>query len=180
MSALPPPERPHRNVALIISICVNLVLAGIIAMAVFRLMFHAPGGVLMGGPAGGPGQPERVQVRMVMSPRLLMHAAPDKRDAIRAVMDMHRDRLDPLKAEAVNARREVLRLYGEPNLDRAALDKAFARMQQADAALEIALVKMSAEAGALLNPEERKRVLEWQPHGGRHGRGHGDGPRAEP
>jgi uncharacterized membrane protein len=183
MSAISPPERPRRNVALIISLCVNLVLVGIIATAVVRMHYFHP--MMSGGRMGGPGMAgmaERQQVRQMMSPRVLMAVAPDKQDALRAVGRAHRDQLDSLRAAAVAARREVLRLYTAPTLDRPALDQALTRMQQADAALESEAVKATAEAGAVLSADERKRVLGWQPRGGRghgggwHGRRGGDGP----
>ena len=180
MSALPPPARPRWNVALIVSICVNLLLAGVIATAVVRFGWPSPL-FPMGGPMGGgpmQGQLERQQVHQIQSPRLLMHIAPDKQDALRAVMKAHKDRLDPLKADALNARREVVRIYTAPSYDKPALEQAFARMQAADAAFEIELLKIAAETGAVLPPEERQKVIAFQPHdhGGPGWHRHGDGP----
>lgn len=178
MSAIsPPPARRTWNVALIISICLNLVLAGIIAAAVYRFAGIRP----MFPGASMPPPVERMQIHQIMSPRALMHAVPDKVDAIRAVARSHRARLEPLRAEALAARRDVLRLYSAPNLDKAGLDQALARMQAADAALEIEMLKVTAETGAVLSPEDRKNVLQSQPHdhgfhvdfGGWH---HGGGP----
>lgn len=176
MSAIPPPERPHWNVALIVSICVNLLLAGVIAMAVYRFTFHRPMPVMMGGPVSGHGQQERQQIRLILTPHGVMRVVPEKQDAIRAVLRPHHERMEKLRAETVAARQEVLRLYAAPTLDKAALDKAFARMLQADAAIEAELVKTSSDVSMLLTPEERKKVLEWQPRGHR-GWHHDDGPR---
>jgi Spy/CpxP family protein refolding chaperone len=178
MSALPPPARSRWNVTLIVSLCVNLLLAGVIAMAVVRFGWHQslfP----MGGPMGGgpmQGMVERQQVHQIMSPRVLMHVVPGKQDALRAVTKAHRDRLNTLKADALNARREVVRLYTAPSYDKPALKQAFARVQAADAAFEIEMLKIAAETGALLTPEERQKVIVPQPHdrGGPGWRRHGD------
>jgi Predicted integral membrane protein len=178
MSAIPPPERPRWSVALIVSLCVNLLLAGIIAMAAFRFAFHPPL-PMMGGP-GFHGQPERQQIRLLLAPRGLMHVVPEKRDAIQAVLEPHHARMDALRADSLAARREVLRLYAAPTLDKPALDKAFARMLETDAAIEAELVKMSSDVGTLLTADERKKVLEWRGHGFHDWRGRdGDGPRGD-
>lgn len=181
MSAIPPPERPRWSVALIVSLCVNLLLAGVIATAAFRFAYRPPP-PMMGGP-GGPsfhGQPERQQIRLILAPRGLMHVVPEKEDAIRAALEPHRAHMDALRADSQAARREVLRLYAAPTLDKPALEKAFARMLQSDAAIEAELVKMSSEVGALLTADERKKVIEWHGHGFRGWRGRdGDGPRGD-
>ncbi len=174
MSALPPAARPRWNVALIVSLCINLLLAGIIATAVVRFAWHRPLFPMGGGPMQG--LVERQQVHQIMSPRVLMHVVPDKQDALRAILKAHKDRLDPLRADALNARREVVRFYTAPSYDKPTLDQAFARMQTADAAIEIEMLKVAAEAGAVLTPEERLKVIESQPHdhGGPGWHRHGD------
>ena len=90
MSAILPPGRPRWNAALIVSLCVNLLLAGIIATAVVRFTWHHPMFAMGGGPM--PGQIERQQVHQIMSPRVLMHVAPDKQDALHAIIKAHQDR----------------------------------------------------------------------------------------
>jgi hypothetical protein len=141
------------------------------------------------GPLGP--QPDRVQVRQILAPRLLMRAAPDKADVLREVVKGHRDRIDALRTASQTARREVLRLYQAPTFDKTAVDQALARMQTADGALFTEMLKVASESGALLSPEERKKVAEWQPRGpgfgARGGRGfdgnwqrHGGPPPPEP
>ena len=163
-----PPRRS--NVALIVSLCVNLVLAGVIVMAVFRFTMHRQ----MFPPAGPMGpMAERVQVHQILAPRLLMRAAPAKADAIHNLIKNHRDRIDALRADSQGARREVLRLYEAPVFDKPAFDKALAHMQAADAALTTEVLNVASNAAALLSPEERKKAAEWQPHGRGFGRGFG-------
>ena len=177
----PPPGRTGWNIALIVSVCLNLVLAGVIAMAVYRFAGHPPP-FGHGGPMGG--MADRVQVRQIMSPRILSHVAPAKADAIHAAAGPHRARLDPLRAAATAARREVLRLYAAPVFDKPAFDAALAKLQAADAALEIEVFKMASDTAAVLSPEERHKALEWQPrdHGFRDGphRGGPDGAGSPP
>jgi Spy/CpxP family protein refolding chaperone len=181
MNPISPAEPPRWNVALIVSICVNLLLAGIIATAVFRFAMHAPMGPShRGGPwmigIPGPGQTERQQVRQLMSPHVLMRLAPDKAQAIRALMKGHHAEIDALRNASIDARREVVRVYTAHDFDRAAFEKALSRMQMADAALEIAALKSTAEASVVLTPDERKAVVQWQPPHGPHGSGwHGQG-----
>lgn len=170
MSQIPPPERPRSNVALIISISVNLVLAGVIAMAVFRFAYHGPmfhghhgAGWSIGGPRQGPGGVERQQVRQLMSPWLLVRVAPDKADALRALAKAHRPEIDSLRDASTVARREVVRLYTADELDRPAFEKALARMQAANAALEGAVLKATAETSVILSAEQRRAVVAPQP-----------------
>lgn len=183
----PRPLNRHMNVALIVSLCINLVLAGVIATAAFRIMTHEP-------PMGLPKPPEFEQgknvwnsmaIRRTLSPRLFLSLVPDKADAMRGIMRSHRDRIDELRLETSAARAEVKRVFGAPEFDKVAFDKALQRMQAADMAMGDEGLKMASEAAALLSLEERKRILEWQPRG--HGFGHGfgrgfapgDGPRGE-
>lgn len=178
------PNPSHSNVALIVSVCVNLLLAGIIAMAAFKFMTHRPE-----PPAPVQVEPapavERSRVRQVLAPRALMRAVPGKADAIHGVIDRHRDRLDVLRAAMYGARRDVLQAFAAPDLDQGAFEKALVRMQAADAAFETEVLKVAVEARLLLTPEERKRAAEMRPfgrgfhggrhHGGRHGWWHGRG-----
>ena len=167
-----PPRRS--NVALIVSLCVNLVLAGVIVMAVFRFAMHRP----MFPPAGplGPAAEQRVQVHQILVPHLLMRAAPEKADALRDVVKNHRARIKALRADSQAARLDVLHLYTAPAFDRPAFDKALARMQAADTALTTEALKVASDSGALLSPEERKKAAEWQPHARGFGTGWQHGP----
>jgi uncharacterized membrane protein len=179
---------------LIVSLCVNLVLAGVIATAVARFTWHAPVISAVQQPAGmrppgGPGGPgggpmDRVQVRQILSPRVLMAIAPQKIDAIRTVMRAHRDRVMALRDEAMAARQAVHDIYGTPQIDKQALARAIARLQTADAALAREAASVAVEAAPLLSQDERRKILATSPHsfgphnigmggGGRHHEGHG-------
>lgn len=165
MSDTPSP-RPRSNVALIISLCLNLILAGVIAMAVARFVVHGP---FFGHGEPDPlGQsPERVQVHMALSPRTMIHLAPEKADTIRALIRAHRGRIEALRGESMVARRHVLEVFGAPNFDKAAFEKSVGQMQAADAAFETEILKLATETALTLTPEERQKAATW------HGRGHG-------
>lgn len=181
---------PRSNAALIISLCVNLLLAGIIAIPLVRFAMH--------GPMFGHGMPrdalgqsaERVQVHQALSPRTLMHVAPEKAAEIRGMIEAHRPRIEELRARSMAARRHVLDVFATRNFDKAAFEKALADMQVADSAFESEILKLASDAALTLTPEERERAIAWHGRGfrgpgygmgWRHGRGHGgDGPPLPP
>lgn len=174
MSDTPP---PRSNAPLIISLCLNLVLAGIIAMALMRFAMHGPF-FGHGGPDPLGQSPERAQVHMALSPRTMMHIAPEKADTIRTLIQAHRGRIEALRGEAMTARRHVLEVFGAQNFDKAAFEKSVAQMQTADAAFEAEILKLATETALTLTPEERQRAAAWRGRGhGRDGRGEGRGMR---
>ncbi len=162
---------PRSNTALIISLCVNLLLAGVIAIPLVRFAMHGQAfGHRMPDPLGQ--SPERVQVHMALSPRTMLHVAPEKSDEIRALIQTHRPHIEALRAQSMTARRHVLDVFGAQNFDKVAFEKAVAQMQVADAAFETEILKLSTEAALVLSPEERQRAAAWHRRGfdfGRHG-----------
>lgn len=180
MSDTPP---PRSNVALIISLCLNLVLAGVIAMALVRFAAHGP--FFRHGPSDPLGQsPERVQMHMALSPRTMIHAAPEKADEIRALIQIHRPRIDALREESMMARRHVLDAFAASNFNKATFENSVAQMQSADTAFETEILKLATETALMLTPEERQKAAAWRSHRGErhemswpHGRGRdGDEP----
>lgn len=177
------PAAPRSNVALIVSLCVNLLLAGVIATAVFRFVAHQEGRFQphgLGPQQQQPGNqpPERAQVRQLLSPKFLTLLAPEKADDILLVVDAHREKLDRLRMEANAARRDVLAAFGAPVLDRAALEQALARTQTADAAIEMEMMNVVADVAPKLSPDERRKAADWRGHhmGGGWHMGGGDRP----
>jgi uncharacterized membrane protein len=174
MSDTSKPAGPS-NVALIVSLCLNLLLIGIIATAMVRFAMHReltippePPGAMAGGMGRG-------QMHAMLSPRTLMHVAPGKADKIAAVIGAHHGRIDTLRAGSLAARQDVMRLFAAPQFDKAAFDKALLRMQQADAALETEILAIVAETATNLSPEERKAAAAAAGTGHGHGWGHGRG-----
>ncbi len=160
------------NVALIISLCINLLLAGVIVMALLRFAVHGP---LFGGRVPIPAGPGagRAQMHQTLSPRLLMHVAPEKSDEIRALVHAHRARIDALRADSMAARRAVMDAFTASRFDKAAFEKALTHMQAADAALETEILKVVSDAALTLTPEERQRAATFRSLGHGFGEGHG-------
>lgn len=178
----PVAPRAPSNVPLIISLCVNLLLAGLIAIPLVRFALHGPMFRPPMHDALGPGM-ERAQLHRMLSPRTLMHIAPDKVDKIKAVLDSHRGRIDELRAQSMTARRKVMDVFGAAKFDQPAFDKALADMQAADSAFEKEILKVVSETAGTLTPEERQKASQWRDHPMmfRHGwhhedRGMGDEP----
>ncbi|MDE2181639.1 MAG: periplasmic heavy metal sensor [Alphaproteobacteria bacterium] len=163
------------NVALIVSVCLNLILVGLIVTAVVRVMAFHP----MFGPGIGPPDGHGVPIQRVLAPHAMIMAAPGERDRIHAVIQAHREQITKLRSDALNARREVMRQFTQPNFDKAAFDAALARMHAADIALEAEVLKIVSDSAATLTPDERRSVAAQarEDHAGRfwggHGRAHG-------
>jgi uncharacterized membrane protein len=179
----PVPPRPN-HLPLIISLCVNLLLAGVVAVPLVRFAMYGP---MFGRPpmheTFGQGA-ERMQVRMMLSPRALMHAAPEKSDKIKSIIEAHHDKIAALRADSMAAHQKVVDVFSAPQFDKAAFAKSLAEMQAADAAFESEILKAVSETVAILSPEERRKAAEF--HGRPqmmdhhrfwfHGRGNADGP----
>jgi Spy/CpxP family protein refolding chaperone len=144
------PERRRASVLLIVSLCINAALIGLIAIALLR-GFPPP----REGKAGG------------LSPMALMRMVPAERDKIQAVMDKHRPAIRALRQRAMQARADVFERLQAPAFDRPAFDKALTSMQSADTAFETETLSATAESLALLTPEERAEVAKKvrRPHG---------------
>lgn len=178
-SAAPPKSS---NVALIVSLCVNFLLVGLIVTALVRVSFVHP---LFGRGMGGfEGAHVRGQMQQMLSPHALMHAAPDKSDAIQGVIDAHRARIDTLRQEAIGARQDVIRAFTAPSFDKVAFERAVVRLQTADAALEGEVLKIVEESAETLTPDERRAAAmqagRGRGHGWGFGHGHGRGPEPPP
>jgi uncharacterized membrane protein len=158
------------NVPLIISLSLNFLLAGLIAMALVRVfMFHPMFGPGMGpGFGGGHGMGHgRMMVQQMLSPHEIMRLVPAERGKIRAIMEANASQIETLRSASLDARADVLRAFAAPQFNKNAFEQALARMQSADAALEIAALRVVSESAATLSPVERKLVAAQA----------GDGPR---
>jgi uncharacterized membrane protein len=160
------------NVALIVSLCLNLILAGVIAMGGYRAFHH--GQMFGGGPDFGRGHGQGS-----MSSRALMHLLPAETDKIRAIADAHNDRVLQLRSEARQARRDVLGAFAALDFNQQAFDRSLERVRGADAALEAEELKVVSESVATLTPDERRdaaeRAREHRGFGMHHGDGRGRG-----
>jgi uncharacterized membrane protein len=141
------------KIALIVSLVVNVFIIGGAAGAAYMWLsmdrdVHTPGG-------GRPGL--RAAAREL---------PPERRRAFReSVRQTRRDLAAPV-AEAREGRREVLRLLAAPEFDRAAIDAAFVRARNADAAIRARLEDSVITFAQTLSPEERKIFAEGLRHRG--------------
>jgi uncharacterized membrane protein len=171
--AAPPPRKA--SVALIVSLCLNVVLIAVIVVAVARVAMMRQ----MWPEIGNIRQAERhgvVPVQMILNPRAMMHGAPSERDKIRSVILAHRDRVKALREASMAARRDVMKEFTAATFDKAAFEQSLSRMQSADQALETEVMRVMAESAATLTPEERQAVaaehrpgMFWRFGGGRKG-----------
>jgi len=144
------PERKS-NVALIVSLCLNLLLIGVIAMGIFRV-FH-PGMMFGMGHGFGRGQG-------MHAPLVLMHLVPAESDKIKGILASHRDRMTFLGRDAMDARHQVMHTFVDPAFSKQAFDQALDRMRTADAAFEAEQTKIVSESVATLTPEERRAAAD--------------------
>lgn len=180
--------RPRANhLPLIISLCVNLLLAGVIAIPLVRFAMYGPrfDHHFVHDPMGS--SPERAQVHQMFSPRALFNAAPEKSDQLKAIFRAHHERVMQLRSDSTATRRKVIEAFSAQPFDKAAFDKALAGMQASDTAFETEILKVVSETASVLTPEERRKAAEFQPRRpmlGDHDRGewrreerdHPDGP----
>jgi len=154
------------NVALIISLCINLILVGIVAVPIVRMHFFAPpfgGPGMMGGPGHGRGM-MLWQMQQSLTPQALERGAPDKADKIKAIIDAHRDRFRELGKASFDARRDAFQVFGQPAFDKKAFDASLDHVQAADAALEKEILSVVSESATTLSPEERKAIVLQHDH----------------
>jgi Spy/CpxP family protein refolding chaperone len=145
------PERRGPSVILIVSLCVNAALIGLIAITLLR---------------GFP-PPPHDQKGAGLSPMALMHMVPAEQDKIQAIMDKHHAAIRELRQRSLQARGELFGRLSASEFDRAAFEKALADVQAADTALETETMKTTAESIEALTPAERASVASQvrKPHG---------------
>ena len=150
---------PHgkSNVALIVSLCLNLILAGVIAMGGYRAFHHNP---MFGGGPGFERGYGRGHGQGAMGSRALMHLLPAESDKIKAIAEAHSDRVFQLRDAARAARLDVLHAFAAPDFNQPAFDGALERVRGADAALEAEELKVVSESVATLTPDERRAAAE--------------------
>ncbi len=142
------PLAPKRgpSVALIISLCLNLIFIGVIAAGVFRAAMMHP--------------PQTMAGQGLFAPRILMATVPSATDKIQNILDAHGSKMDELRFEAQSARRDARRTFMGHNFSQASFDQSLERVKSADAALEAEVLKVMSETVATLTPDERRAFAE--------------------
>ena len=135
-------ERRGPSILLIVSLCLNAALVGLIAIAWLRFPPpHEPKG------AG-------------LSPMALIRMVPAEENKIRAIMEKHHRTIRELRQRSLQARSELFGQLSAPEFDRTAFEKALGDVQTADTALESETMKATAESLEVLTPAERQSVAE--------------------
>jgi uncharacterized membrane protein len=134
------------SVLLIVSLCLNLALIGLIAIAYMRAdMRH------YWGHDGHEG-------KVALSAQALMRMAPEEESKIQGILDAHRKTLRELRQQALQARAHAFRILESREFRADDFAKSLAAVQSADAALEAETMKVTAESVAVLTPAEREIV----------------------
>lgn len=152
MSAPTQPARIRPSILLIVSLCLNVALIGLVAIALTRFGMH---GFEPHDAKGG------------LSAQALMRMVPTERAKIEVLVAARRGRLRELRAAATQARADSFSVLTSSGFDPAAFARSLAAVQSADAALETETLTLTAESIAVLTPAERARVAQSvrRPHG---------------
>jgi len=144
------------GIALIASLCVNLLVAGAVASSFWSLRHH-------GGERGVDG----------LSPggfrRFVETLPPERRAQIRGSAEGMRRTLAPLRQQARAAREEVQQLLVAPTVDKEKLIAAHQREIEAEGAIRKTVSGALVDLVSAMTPEERRRLAEWREarHAGR-------------
>jgi uncharacterized membrane protein len=137
-----PPRR--RNIALIVSLCLNIVLLPVLAAVVIRAM-HRDTAIGAGG---------------VLAPRSVMAAIPAEQATIQKVIDAHGAKLRALRLQSLRMRKEAFAVFAAPDYTPEKFAAALNRVHDADSALEAESITMMAQSLAVLTPEERRAMAD--------------------
>ena len=137
--------RHQPSVLLIVSLCLNLALIGLVAITLVR---------------GGMGMHrfEPREAKLTLNAQSLMRMVPAEENKIQNIVDAHRKRMHELRRDAMQARAESFRLLEDRDFKANDFEKSLAAVQTADAALEAETMKVTAESIAILTPQERAEV----------------------
>lgn len=140
-TSVTPKRQP--SVLLIVSLCLNLALIGLIAITLMR---------------GGMHRFEHREEKLSLSAQSLMRMAPAEQTKIQAIIDTHRKQIRELRRQAIEARAESFRLLEAKDFSADEFAKSLASVDAADAALEAETMAMTAQAVAVLTPQERADI----------------------
>ncbi|MGD0143555.1 MAG: periplasmic heavy metal sensor [Rhizomicrobium sp.] len=142
------PSQPRRGVSaiLIVSLCFNFFLAGIVVLGTLRAIARGPAAV-----------PIR-QLLMPQAVKLLL--AGDEQGKLDDIIARHRDALKKFRDSAVAARATSFRDFDAANFDAAKFARDLDAVHAADGALEKEAMTSIAETAAALTPRERQSVSD--------------------
>lgn len=108
---------------------------------------------------GHLGSPERIE-KMVKHFAVEVDATPEQQEKLTAIAQQAAKDLEPMRAQAMETRKQAIELLSQPSVDRAALEKLRAsKLAHADAASR-RITQALGDAAEVLTPEQRKQVAE--------------------
>lgn len=134
-----------RRFLLIASLCLNLILLGLIVVGAGR--------VVQTGLIAQPGGP--------LAPGQIMRAlSPDQAGKVRALQRQHQPALRQARQDARQARQAVFRIFAGPDYSPEKFNAALEDVRKADGRLEDEAIGLSRDVINSLTPEERKTIAE--------------------
>jgi Spy/CpxP family protein refolding chaperone len=174
-----PARRPcaRRRVMMIVAAALAVVLIGAFATTSFSQGFggFGPGfghfGPGWGGPfAGGPIDPAWIEARLGRMIRHLaveLDATAEQQQKLQAIVTAAAKDVLPVREKMWAARRQTRELLTQTTVDRAALEKLRAEQIATADATSKRVLQAVADAAEVLTPDQRKKLAEMLPAGGR-------------
>jgi periplasmic protein CpxP/Spy len=108
---------------------------------------------------GGPMSEERIE-KMVKHFGVEVDATPEQQEKLTAIAKQAAKDLEPLRGQAMDARKQAMELLSQPSIDRAALEQLrVSKLQHADA-MSRRVTQALGDAAEVLTPEQRKKLAE--------------------
>ncbi|HEY1837817.1 MAG TPA: periplasmic heavy metal sensor [Rhizomicrobium sp.] len=139
----------HRNIWLVLSLCLNVVLIAMVAVG-FARAWQREHDAQMGGAFSGQS--------------IVAHLPADRAAKVQAVIDAHATKLAALADAAQQARLNARLVFMSPDYQTPVYAQAQAKILAADDALETEKMKQLTEIGVLLTPDERKAIVDRARH----------------
>ena len=134
-----------RRFLLIASLCLNLILLGLILVGVGR--------VVQAGFIAQPGGP--------LAPGQIMRSLPpDQAEKVRVLQRQHQPALRQARQGARKARLAAFRLFAGPNYSPESFAAALENVRAADAKLEEEAIALSRDVIGSLTPEQRQTIVQ--------------------
>ena len=130
----------------------------VISLALNLLVFGAIGARLVFGPAFGPPRGLGAPGVMFMEGRRMMrNLPPERRQALRSIIGMHRMELRKHRQKIARARARLARQLAQDKLDMASYKAELVKMQQAETEGYEMVMRMRADFLNAMNKSERQR-----------------------
>jgi uncharacterized membrane protein len=149
MSDVSAPRRGASTI-LIVSLCFNFFLAGIVVLGTLRAIQRAHAAV---------------PVRQLLMPQAVKLLLPgDEQAKLDGIIAAHKEALDRYRDTAVETRAIAFREYQSKDFDAARFASDLEAIRVADGALEDEALKSMSETAAKLTPQERQTVTDHLKH----------------